>query len=157
MVVFLSPPPNIYFQRGERREEEGERNINVWLSLAQPLLGTWPATQARALTRNRTSDPLVCRPALNPLSHTSQGSVSSFYFYKYWITFAWIKNIKILKEYNFHVMEWDSNLWKLEIIKLMLSNSSMILFTLSFRLIILFRPCHRYLFLHIFSAFPFRL
>ena len=26
-----------------------ERNINVWLPLAQPLLGTWPATQACAL------------------------------------------------------------------------------------------------------------
>ena len=38
-----------------------------------PNLGTWPTTQAHALTRNRTSDLLVRRPALNPLSHTSQG------------------------------------------------------------------------------------
>ena len=38
-----------------------------------PLLGTWLATQACALTGNRTSDPLVHRPALNSLSHTSQG------------------------------------------------------------------------------------
>ena len=37
------------------------------------LLGTGSATQARALTGNRTSDNLVCRLALNPLSHTSQG------------------------------------------------------------------------------------
>ena len=50
-----------------------ERNINVWLSLVRPLLGTWLATQASALTGNRTSDPLVRRLALNPLSHTSQG------------------------------------------------------------------------------------
>ena len=28
---------------------ERERNINVWLPLASPLLGTWPATQACAL------------------------------------------------------------------------------------------------------------
>ena len=35
--------------------------------------GTWPTTQACAPTGNRTSDPLVCRPGLNPLSHTSQG------------------------------------------------------------------------------------
>ena len=47
------------------------------LLLAHLPLGTWPATQACALTGNRTSDLLVCRPALNPLSHTSQGS---FYF-----------------------------------------------------------------------------
>ena len=36
-----------------------------------PLLGTRPATQACALTGNQTRDPLVCRPALNALSHTS--------------------------------------------------------------------------------------
>ena len=35
---------------------------------------TWPATQAHALTCNRTSNPLVRRAALNPLSHTSQGT-----------------------------------------------------------------------------------
>ena len=55
--------------REEGREKERERHISV----CHPLLGTWPATQACALTGNRTSDPLVCRPALNPLSHTSQG------------------------------------------------------------------------------------
>ena len=37
-----------------------------------PELETWPTTQACALTGNQTSDPLVCRLALNPLSHTSQ-------------------------------------------------------------------------------------
>ena len=41
--------------------------------LSTPLLGTWPTTQARTLTGNRTHNPLVHRPALNPLSHTSQG------------------------------------------------------------------------------------
>ena len=56
-------------ERGEGRE----RNINVWLPLTWPLQGTWPATQACALTRNWTGDPLVRRPALSPLSHTSQG------------------------------------------------------------------------------------
>ena len=56
------------------REREGrERNINVWLPLTCSLLGTWPATEACALTGNQTSHPLVHRPVLNPLSHTSQG------------------------------------------------------------------------------------
>ena len=64
----------LFLERGEGRE----RNINVWLSLAHPLLGIWTPTQACALTGNRTSDPLVCRPALNPLCHTSQGLQSSF-------------------------------------------------------------------------------
>ena len=52
-----------------------ERNI---LSVAChiPQLGTWPTTQARALTRNQTSDILVHSPAHNPLSHTSQSGFS---------------------------------------------------------------------------------
>ena len=39
--------------------------------------GTWPATQTCVPTRNQSSDPLVCRPALHPLSHTSQGKIVS--------------------------------------------------------------------------------
>ena len=50
----------------------------MWLPLARPLLGTWPTTQARALTGNWTGDPLVHRLALNPLSHTSQGKMVTF-------------------------------------------------------------------------------
>ena len=63
----------LFLERGGRREKERERNINVWLPLACPPLGTRPATQACALTGNQTGYPLVRRPMLNPLSHTSQG------------------------------------------------------------------------------------
>ena len=35
----------IFRQRGGR-EKEKERNINVWLPLTRPLLGTWSTTQA---------------------------------------------------------------------------------------------------------------
>ena len=46
------------------------------------LLGTWSTTQACALTGNQTSDPVVHRPALSPLTHTSQGSIlRSFFFF----------------------------------------------------------------------------
>ena len=62
-----------FLERGGGREKERDRNISVWLPLMRPLLGTWHATQAGALTRNWTRDPLVHRLALNPLSHTSQG------------------------------------------------------------------------------------
>ena len=44
----------------------------MWLPLTYILLEAWPATQACALTGNRTGDPLVLRPVLNPLSHISQ-------------------------------------------------------------------------------------
>ena len=65
----------LFLEKGEGREER-ERNINVWLPLAWRQLGTWPATQAWALTGNGTGDPVVHRPALSSLSHTSQGSSS---------------------------------------------------------------------------------
>ena len=45
-----------------------ERNIDP-LPLTCPQLGTWPATQACAPTRNRSSNLLVCRPALTLLEH----------------------------------------------------------------------------------------
>ena len=51
---------------------------SVYLSHMHPSLGTWPTTQACALTGNRTSDPLVRRLALNPLSHTSQARYLTF-------------------------------------------------------------------------------
>ena len=63
----------LFLERGEGRERERERNINVWLILMGSLLGTLLPTQACALTGNWTGHPLVGRPALNPLNHTSQG------------------------------------------------------------------------------------
>ena len=47
----------------------------MWLLLTLPLLGTWPTTQIFALIGNRTHYPLVRKPALHPLSHTSQGYI----------------------------------------------------------------------------------
>ena len=61
----------LFLERGEKREKEKEGNINVWLPLPCSLLGTWPATQACAPNGNRIGNPLVCRLALSPLSHTS--------------------------------------------------------------------------------------
>ena len=43
-----------------------------------PLLGTWPATQARALTGNQTCNALLPSLMLNPLSHTSQKHMFSY-------------------------------------------------------------------------------
>ena len=64
----------LFIFREEGREEERKRNSNVWLLLATPLLGTWPATQACALTGNQTRNPLLHRPAFGLLSHSSQGA-----------------------------------------------------------------------------------
>ena len=50
-------------------------NINVWLPLVCPLLGTWPTTQTCAPTGNPMDNPLVHRLVLNPLSPMRQGSL----------------------------------------------------------------------------------
>ena len=73
VVLFKKDFIYLFLERGEGKEKERKRNSNVWLPLACLLLGTWPAVQACALTGNWTSDPLVCRPALNPLRYTSEG------------------------------------------------------------------------------------
>ena len=67
----------IFRQKGREGEIEGEKHQCVVVFHTPPPPGTWPTTQACAPTGNRTSDPLVCRPALNPLSQTSQGCTCS--------------------------------------------------------------------------------
>ena len=65
----------------------------MWLPLAHPLLGTWPTTQACALTGNWTGDPLIHKPGLNPLSYTSQGTKTKFLFY-------YIKYRKLIEDFT---------------------------------------------------------
>ena len=62
----------IYRQRGREGEGEGEK-CQCLVASHVPPLGSWPATQECALTGNQTSDSLVHRPMLRPLSYTSQG------------------------------------------------------------------------------------
>ena len=65
IVNFFLKYRYIFIFRERGKEKERERNIHVWLPLTRPLLGTWPATQACALTGIRTHDPLVRKSALN--------------------------------------------------------------------------------------------
>ena len=71
----------IYLQRGEAREKETSmcKRYTDWLPLTHPQTGTWPTAQACALTGNQTGDALAQRPALSPLSHSSQGEGLSFF------------------------------------------------------------------------------
>ena len=73
LFTFLKSLFYLFLERGEGREKEGERNINVWLPLMCPPPGNWPTTQACDLTGDQSRDPLALRLALNPLSHTSWG------------------------------------------------------------------------------------
>ena len=72
-------------RKGKRRRETSiwsARETSVPLTRLQP--GTWPATQASALTRSQTGKLLVCRTMPNPLSHTNQGNILRFpnYFHR---------------------------------------------------------------------------
>ena len=71
--MFLKDAIYLFLEREEREEKESERNVNVWLPLAHLLLGTWPTTQACALTGSRTGDLSILRPACSPLSHPGEG------------------------------------------------------------------------------------
>ena len=67
-------------------------------------------TQACALTGNETGNPLVCRPALNPLSQPARAEVSPF-------AIAWVdmenimlSEIKQLEEDKYHMISYvESN------------------------------------------------
>ena len=64
----------------EEGGREGEKHQCVVASCPPPTGDlTWPTTQSCVLTGNWTGDPLVCRPALSPLSQTSQSTLVLFY------------------------------------------------------------------------------
>ena len=73
----------IYLYRGKQGGRKRGRGTSMWetniyqLSFTYTPTRDWATTQRCALTGNWTSDLLVCRMMLNPLSHSTQGS--SFY------------------------------------------------------------------------------
>ena len=73
---FLKDFIYLFIFRERRREGEREGGKQQCVVASLTLLGTWPATQACALTENWIHDHWFCRLALNPLSHTSQGCSS---------------------------------------------------------------------------------
>ena len=69
----------LFLETGEGREKEKKRNINVWLPLMWPPLGTWPSTQTCALTENQTGNPLD-RSCAQSTELRQPGQVFSFSF-----------------------------------------------------------------------------
>ena len=70
----------IFLQR-DRKGGRKRRKHPCVVASCKPQLGTQPATQACALTGNQTSNPLICRLVLNPLSHTNRVCFCNFYAY----------------------------------------------------------------------------
>ena len=75
-----------------------------------PLLGTSPVTQPCALAGNRTGNPLVCRPMLNPLSYTSQGRNLIF---KVLIFQAYSLSLRLSLRYFDYFLWVSNNIWNL--------------------------------------------
>ena len=88
----------LFVERGKGREKERERNINVWLPLAHPPLGTWPTAQACALDWESNRRPFNSQASTQPLSHTSQG---------YYYVFLNRKFLKCLVEPSYRRMVTD--------------------------------------------------
>ena len=84
-ILFLKDSIYLFLERGERREKERERIINVWLPLPHPLLGTWPETQACALTGNQTGIPFICRQALSSTETHQPGLFWKPFKNIYWV------------------------------------------------------------------------
>ena len=51
-----------YFYREGKGGRKREKNVNVWLPITRPPLGTSPTTQAYALSGNQNGHSLVCSP-----------------------------------------------------------------------------------------------
>ena len=66
----------IFREKGTKKEREW--NINVWLPLTRPLLGTWPTAQACALTGNRTGWPLGSQAGTQSTEPHQSGPKSIF-------------------------------------------------------------------------------
>ena len=73
------------FREGKGGRKRGTKTSMCACLSRAPYRGTWPTTQACALTGNWTSNPLVQRLALNPLSHTSQGNNCSNFLIQFFI------------------------------------------------------------------------
>ena len=92
----------LFLERVEEKEKERERNINVWLPLMCPLPGTWPTTQACALTGNRTREPLVHR---SMAQSTELHQLGPSCFSMCILSLSWNSNIYIFMFYFYHLIK----------------------------------------------------
>ena len=82
----------LFLERGEGKEKEKERKINMWLSLTCPLLVTWPATQACALTghmRESNQRPFGSQAGTQSSEPYQPGQKNIFFYINIYIVRNW--------------------------------------------------------------------
>ena len=103
VILFFFKILFVCILRQRRREKGRERNINVWLPLVRPVLGTWPATQANTQTGNRNGDPLVRKHSIH--SATPDKAAYSLIFFKRFYLFV-LERRKEEKERERNINVW---------------------------------------------------
>ena len=78
----------LFLERGEGREKERERNINEWLPLTCPPIGDPARNPGMRPDQESNQQLLVRRPALSPLSYTSQGQI--FFIRLFYLLFFYL-------------------------------------------------------------------
>ena len=86
IIIFNKDFIYLYLERGEGREKERQRYINVWLLLTWPLLGTWPTTQACALPGNWTGGPLV--HSMLSIHWAAPAKATNYFYWSYQFWFC---------------------------------------------------------------------
>ena len=78
---FLKDFIYLFLDRGEGREKERERSINVWLLPTRPPLGTRPETQAQAPVWETNRQPSGSQGSVHSVEPHQEGSSLFFFFF----------------------------------------------------------------------------
>ena len=73
---------NLFLERGEGKEKKRVRNMNVWLPLTHPLLGSLSHNPGMCPDWESNQQPFGLQAGTQPLSHPSQGLWSILIFVK---------------------------------------------------------------------------
>ena len=101
------------FREGKGGRKRGRETSMRGCLSHTPLLGTWPTTQACALTGNHRGKLLVCRLVLNPLIRTSQGEI---YFFKLYFILLSSQNAQSRHTRSLKAQSQPHHQWSLEFI-----------------------------------------
>ena len=84
----------LFIFRGKGGRKRGRTTSMCGYLSCAPYWGTWPTTQACALTGNQTSNPLLRRPILSPLIYTNLGTLGGYISMKRSSSAIWLPSCR---------------------------------------------------------------